>query len=165
MAQVRPGIFTALELIRKGAGKSILMVRKRSCHRGQALPEEQDKALCKLQALLQYNDGLLRRRRILRVPGITLHSASKSAAICPPSSGEELAQETIDYADGIYLEFGADTQIEGISDYDECQRDKKTRHTGGAQTCRLPNPPSRYREGAGNILCYRKISAGKRASR
>ena len=37
----------------------------------------------------------------------------------PTLVGERLAQETIDYADSIYLEFGADTHIEGISDPDK----------------------------------------------
>ena len=30
--------------------------------------------------------------------------------------GEDFAQEMIDYTDKIYLEFGADTRVEGVSD-------------------------------------------------
>lgn len=32
----------------------------------------------------------------------------------PSLIGDELAQETINYADGIYLEFGADSKVEGL---------------------------------------------------
>ena len=32
----------------------------------------------------------------------------------PHLIGEDLAQETINYADKIYLEFGADTHVEGV---------------------------------------------------
>ena len=34
----------------------------------------------------------------------------------PALIGADTVQETIGYVDGIYLEFGADTRIEGISD-------------------------------------------------
>ena len=37
----------------------------------------------------------------------------------PQLIGETLAQETIDYADKIYLEFGADEHVEGLNPGDE----------------------------------------------
>src|SRR5699024_5513360 len=40
----------------------------------------------------------------------------------PTLIGERLAQETIDYADSIYLEFGADEHIEGIGNDEKVRK-------------------------------------------
>ena len=40
----------------------------------------------------------------------------------PSLIGEAFAQETIDYADSIYLEFGADPHVEGVGNTDEVKR-------------------------------------------
>ena len=40
----------------------------------------------------------------------------------PSLIGEDVAQETIDYTDGIYLEFGADPHIEGLGNPEEVKR-------------------------------------------
>ncbi len=40
----------------------------------------------------------------------------------PSLIGEDVAQETIDYTDGIYLEFGADPHVEGVGNTEEVKR-------------------------------------------
>jgi flavin-dependent dehydrogenase len=60
------GIFTALEMIRKGSKKKIVMVEKGQSGGGAPLPQGQDRPVHELQALLPYHHGLFRRRRLLR---------------------------------------------------------------------------------------------------
>ena len=50
---------------------------------------------------------------------------ARSAERSPELIGEELAQETIDYTDKIYLEFGADKHVEGVSDPDKIRDIRK----------------------------------------
>ena len=100
------GIFTAIELIRKGANKKIMMVEKgqpiekRRCPKSKTNKCVNCKPYCHITTGFSgagaFSDGKLspepRGRR----------SSS------PTLIGYDVAQETIEYADSIYLEFGAD---------------------------------------------------------
>ncbi len=55
-----------------------------------------------------HHDRLFRRGRFLRRQALLSHEVGGDL---PTLVGERLAQETIDYADSIYLEFGADTTL------------------------------------------------------
>ena len=55
------GIFTALEMVKKGSKKKIIMVEK-----GQAVENRQDEEVRQLQALLPHHHRLLRRRCVFR---------------------------------------------------------------------------------------------------
>ena len=59
----------------------------------------------------------------------------------PTLVGEKLAQETINYADSIYLEFGADTHIEGVSDPDKVKDIRRRAIQAGLK---LVDCPSRH---------------------
>jgi uncharacterized FAD-dependent dehydrogenase len=104
------GIFTALELLRKGSKKKIVMVEKGKPWKSATAPR-QDRAVRELQALLPITTGF---------SGAGAFSDGKLSLSyevggdLPTLIGEELAQETIDYADKIYLEFGADEHVEGV---------------------------------------------------
>ena len=69
----------------------------------------------------------------------------------PTLIGADLAQETIDYADQIYLEFGADEPHRGPGPRGGAQGDPQAGHPGGAEAGGLPHPPHGHREGPGHL--------------
>ena len=60
------GIFTALEMIKKGSRQKIIMVEKGAGGRKPPLPQGQDEKVRQLQALLPHYHRLLRRRCVFR---------------------------------------------------------------------------------------------------
>ena len=109
------GIFTALELLRRGYKGHITMVEKghrvekRHCPKTETGKCMNCKPYCHITTGFSgagaFSDG-------------KLSLSYEVGGDLPTLVGEELAQQTIDYADGIYLEFGADTHVEGVSDPD-----------------------------------------------
>ncbi len=104
------GIFTALEMLRKGSSKKILMVEqgrpveKRKCPKGEAgrcIGCEPCSITTGFSGAGAFSDG-------------KLSLSCEVGGDLPELIGEEFAQETIDYADSIYLEFGADKKVEGV---------------------------------------------------
>ena len=105
------GIFTALELIRKGSGKKITICEKGAAIENRRCPKAKTQKCVNCKPYCHITTGF---------SGAGAFSDGKLSLSCevggdlPSLIGEELAQETIEYADGIYLEFGADTHIEGV---------------------------------------------------
>ena len=110
------GIFTAIEMLRRGSKKKILIVEKgkavenRSCPKAKTGHCMNCKPYCHITTGFSgagaFSDGKL----------------SLSASVggdLPSLVGEELVQQTIDYTDKIYLEFGADENIEGLNNDEE----------------------------------------------
>ncbi len=104
------GIFTALELIRKGAKKRILIVEKGSAIENRKCPKTTTKKCvncnpCNITTGFSgagaFSDG-------------KLSLSYEVGGELPDLIGPEFAQELIHYTDKIYLDFGADTHIEGI---------------------------------------------------
>lgn len=129
------GIFTALEMIRKGSKKSIVIVEKgqsiekRSCPKVKTQKCVGCKPYCHITTGFSgagaFSDGKL----------------SLSADVggdLPKLIGEDLAQETINYADKIYLEFGADTHIEGVSNTDAVKEIRKNAIKAGLKLVDCP---------------------------
>ena len=56
----------------------------------------------------------------------------------PQLIGEDIVQNTIDYTDKIYLEFGADTKIEGIGNSDEVKEIRKRAIVAGLKLVDCP---------------------------
>ena len=107
------GIFTALEMIKKGSGQKIVLVEKgqsvenRNCPKSKVGHCVNCKPYCHITTGFSgagaFSDG-------------KLSLSYEVGGDLPTLIGENLAQETIDYTDKIYLEFGADTHIEGLGD-------------------------------------------------
>ena len=112
------GIFTALEMLRQGSKQSILIIEKgkaiekRSCPKGKT-----GKCVnCRPCAITTgfsgagaFSDG-------------KLSLSEEVGGDLPSLIGADLARQTIEYTDGIYLEFGADTHVEGL-EFDEEKKD------------------------------------------
>ncbi len=110
------GIFTALEMLKKGSKKSIVIVEKGQPVEKRHCPKDKTQKCVNCKPYCHITTGF---------SGAGAFSDGK-LSLCyevggdlPQLIGERKAQETIDYADKIYLEFGADTHIEGISNSQE----------------------------------------------
>ena len=113
------GIFTALEMLRKGTKKHITIVEKgqsiekRHCPKVKTQQCMNCKPYCHITTGFSgagaFSDG-------------KLSLSYEVGGDLPALIGEELAQETINYTDGIYLEFGADSRVEGVGNTEEVKR-------------------------------------------
>lgn len=113
------GIFTAIEMIRKGTKKSILIVEKgqpiekRSCPKAKTNKCMNCKPYCHITTGFSgagaFSDG-------------KLSLSPDVGGDFPALVGEDTVQELISYADGIYLEFGADTHVEGVGNDEEVKK-------------------------------------------
>lgn len=116
------GIFTAIEMLRRKSKKRILIVEKgvsveqRSCPKAKTKVCMNCKPYCHITTGFSgagaFSDGKL---SLSHEVGGTL----------PELIGEQLARETIGYTDKIYLEFGADTRVEGVSNPDKIREIRK----------------------------------------
>jgi hypothetical protein len=141
------GIFTALEMIKKGSKKKIVLVEKgksveeRHCPKAITGKCMNCKPYCHITTGFSgagaFSDG-------------KLSLSHEVGGDLPTLIGEKLAQETIDYTDKIYLEFGADTHVEGVGNGED-QGHPPPGHTGGAEAGGLPHPPHGHGKGPGNI--------------
>jgi len=113
------GIFTALEMIRKGSDKSIVIVEKgapiekRSCPKTKTQSCVSCKPYCHITTGFSgagaFSDG-------------KLSLSYEVGGDLPQLIGSEKAQSLIDYTDKIYLEFGADEHVEGIGNTEEVRK-------------------------------------------
>ena len=112
------GIFTAIEMIRKGSSKKICIVEKGSAVENRRCPKSSTQKCvnCKpcnittgFSGAGAFSDG-------------KLSLSYEVGGDLPDLIGADLAQETIKYADSIYLEFGADTKVEGINQGDKIKQ-------------------------------------------
>ena len=113
------GIFTALEMIKKGAKKSIVIVEKGQPVEKRHCPKDKTKQCMNCKPYCHITTGF---------SGAGAFSDGK-LSLCyevggdlPQLIGEDKAQETIDYTDQIYLEFGADTHVEGIANNEDVKQ-------------------------------------------
>ena len=129
------GIFTALEMIRKGSKKKIVIVEKGKAVEDRRCPKAKTgkclncKPYCHITTGFSgagaFSDG-------------KLSLSSEVGGDLPQLIGEDLAQETIHYADQIYLEFGADEHIEGLNVSEEVKDIRKRAIQAGLRLVDCP---------------------------
>ena len=113
------GIFTAIEMLRNGSNKKIVIVEKGNAIEKRHCPKSQTKKCVNCKPYCHITTGF---------SGAGAFSDGKLSLSyevggdLPNLIGEELAQETIDYTDKIYLEFGADTHVEGVGNSEEVKK-------------------------------------------
>ena len=129
------GIFTALELIRRGGPKKIVMVEKGMAVEKRRCPKAQTKECVNCKPYCHITTGF---------SGAGAFSDGKLSLSyevggdLPSLIGEGLAQDLIDYADKIYLEFGADDKVEGVSDYEQVKDIRKRAIQAGLKLVDCP---------------------------
>ncbi len=109
------GIFTALEMIKRGSKRRITIVEKglaveqRRCPKAVTGRCVNCKPYCHITTGFSgagaFSDG-------------KLSLSFEVGGDLPSLVGPDVAQSAIDYTDGIYLEFGADEHVEGVSNAD-----------------------------------------------
>ncbi|PAB57746.1 NAD(P)/FAD-dependent oxidoreductase [Anaeromicrobium sediminis] len=110
------GIFTALELVRGGSHKKVLLIEKGRKIERRYCPKDKTKECVSCKPYCHITTGF---------SGAGAFSDGKLSLSyevggdLPRLIGREKAQEAIDYADKIYLEFGADTKVEGLGNVEE----------------------------------------------
>ena len=129
------GIFTALELIRKGSKKSIALVEKGAAIEHRRCPKSVTHKCVNCKPYCHITTGF---------SGAGAFSDGKLSLSCevggdlPDLVGADLVQDTIAYADSIYLEFGADTHVEGVTDGDEIRAIRKRAIAAGLKLVDCP---------------------------
>ncbi|MFA6867275.1 MAG: FAD-binding protein [Clostridia bacterium] len=128
------GIFTALELLKKGFDGKITIMDK-----GQAL----EKRFCP-KAKVGHCVNCASCAITTGFSGAGAFSDGK-LSLCsdvggdlPSLLGHELIQEFIDYTDKIYLEFGADSHVEGLGDNDKVKEIRKKAIQAGLKLVDCP---------------------------
>ena len=140
------GIFTAVELLRHGSKKKMLLVEKgkpvekRHCPKAEVGHCVNCRPTCAITTGFSgagaFSDG-------------KLSLSYEVGGDLPTLIGEEFAQELIDYTDKIYLEFGADPHVEGIYTGEDIKEIRKNAIHAGLK---LVDCPIRRR---GDALQYR----------
>lgn len=129
------GIFTALEMIKKGTTKKIAIVEKGRSVEKRSCPKTKTKQCVNCKPFCHITTGF---------SGAGAFSDGKLSLSyevggdLPTLIGEDLAQETIHYTDGIYLEFGADHKIEGISEPEKTKEIRKRAIQAGLKLVDCP---------------------------
>ncbi len=145
------GIFTALEMIRQGSGKKILMIEKGSPIEKRRCPKDQTKECVNCRPYCHITTGF---------SGAGAFSDGKLSLSyevggdLPELIGADYAQEMIDYTDRIYLEFGADTHVEGIGNTEKV---KEIRRRAIQSGLKLVDCPIRHLGTESAQVLYRKI--------
>ena len=129
------GIFTALEMRRKGSTKSILIIEKGLPVENRSCPKATTKQCVNCKPYCHITTGF---------SGAGAFSDGKLSLSCevggdlPSLIGEDFAQELINYTDKIYLEFGADEHIEGINASEEVKEIRKRAIKAGLKLVDCP---------------------------
>ena len=129
------GIFTALEMLRNGSKSNIVIVEKgqsienRSCPKSKTHKCMNCKPYCHITTGFSgagaFSDG-------------KLSLSPDVGGDLPLLIGEDLARETIEYTDKIYLEFGADTKVEGINNSEAVKEIRKNAIKAGLKLVDCP---------------------------
>ena len=129
------GIFTALEMLKGGSKKKIMIVEKgqsiekRSCPKHKTQKCVGCKPYCHITTGFSgagaFSDG-------------KLSLSAEVGGDLPQLIGMDLAQQTINYTDKIYLEFGADEHIEGINNDEEVKDIRKRAIKAGLKLVDCP---------------------------
>ncbi|MSS63320.1 NAD(P)/FAD-dependent oxidoreductase [Velocimicrobium porci] len=129
------GIFTALEMIRNDSKKKIVMVEKGRAIEDRRCPKNVTKKCVNCKPSCHITTGF---------SGAGAFSDGKLSLSyevggeLPELIGADYAQELIDYTDKIYLEFGADTKVEGISNDDKVKEIRKRAIQAGLKLVDCP---------------------------
>ena len=129
------GIFTAIEMIRLGTKKKILIVEKGAPIEKRRCPKEVTKRCVDCKPYCHITTGFSGAGAF---SDGKLSLSPEVGGDLPSLIGEDLAAELIDYTDKIYLEFGADSKIEGVSDPEAVKEIRKRAIKAGLKLVDCP---------------------------
>lgn len=129
------GVFTALELTRRNYRGSIVMVEKGSPIERRRCPKAEAKQCVHCKPECHITTGF---------SGAGAFSDGKLSLSCevggdlPQLIGTEETQDLISYTDGVYLEYGADPKVEGVSDLEAVKEIRKRAIQAGLKLVDCP---------------------------
>ena len=130
------GIFTALELLKLGSKDSITIVEQGRLIEKRSCPKSKTKECVRCKPYCNITSGF---------SGAGAFSDGKLSLNCgevggdlPSLIGEQIAQDFVDYTDKVYLEFGADTHVEGAFQTDEIKEIRKRATIAGLKLANCP---------------------------
>ena len=129
------GIFTAVEMLRRGSKKKIIMVEKGVSVEKRACPKSKTRVCMNCKPYCHITTGF---------SGAGAFSDGKLSLSyevggdLPALIGAETAQQTIDYTDKIYLEFGADPHVEGLGQQDKVKQIRRRAIKAGLKLVDCP---------------------------
>ena len=129
------GIFTAIEMLKKGSKKKIMIIEKGKAIEKRRCPKQKTKQCMNCKPNCHITTGF---------SGAGAFSDGKLSLSyevggdLPVLIGEDKAQETINYTDSVYLEFGADTHIEGINNDEEVKQIRRRAIKAGLKLVDCP---------------------------
>ena len=129
------GIFTALEMVKKGSEKKIVIVEKGQSVENRRCPKHKTKQCVNCKPYCHITTGFSGAGAF---SDGKLSLSSEVGGDLPNLIGDDLAQETINYADKIYLEFGADEHVEGIGNSEEVKDIRKRAIQAGLKLVDCP---------------------------
>ena len=129
------GIFTAIEMIKCGSKQKITIVEKGRPIENRSCPKSKTKECVKCKPHCHITTGF---------SGAGAFSDGKLSLSyevggdLPMLIGEDFTQEMIGYADGIYLQFGADDRVEGLGNAEGVKDIRKRAIGAGLQLVDCP---------------------------
>ena len=129
------GIFTALELLRRGSRKHIILVEKGKAIEERRCPKHKTNQCVNCKPYCHITTGFSGAGAF---SDGKLSLSSEVGGDLPSLIGDSLTQETIDDTDQINLEFGADSHIEGIGNTDEVKEIRKRAIQAGLKLVDCP---------------------------
>ena len=129
------GIFTALEMVKKGSDKKIVIVEKGQAVENRRCPKHKTQQCVNCKPYCHITTGFSGAGAF---SDGKLSLSSEVGGDLPNLIGDDVAQETINYADQIYLEFGADEHVEGIGNSEEVKDIRKRAIQAGLKLVDCP---------------------------
>ena len=129
------GIFTALEMLKKGSTKRIAIVEKGQPIENRRCPKAITNRCVNCRPYCHITTGFSGAGAF---SDGKLSLSHEVGGDFPTLVGEDAAQALIDYTDRIYLDFGADSRVEGIGNTEEVRRIRRRAIQAGLKLVDCP---------------------------
>jgi len=129
------GIFTAMELLRRGSKKKIVLAEKGAAVENRRCPKDKTGRCMNCRPNCHITTGFSGAGAF---SDGKLSLSSEVGGDLPNLIGSDRVQETIGYVDGIYLEFGADTHVEGVGNPEKVKEIRRRAIKAGLQLVDCP---------------------------
>lgn len=129
------GIFTALELVKKGANYKVLIIEKGRAVENRVCPKSKTRECVNCKPYCNITTGFSGAGAF---SDGKLSLSPEVGGDLPELIGYEIAEQLIAYADGLYLEFGADSKVEGIGNNEKVKEIRKKAIQAGLKLVDCP---------------------------
>ena len=129
------GIFTALELLKNGSRQKILMIEKGKPIENRRCPKVQTKKCMECKPYCHITTGFSGAGAF---SDGKLSLSPEVGGMLPELIGYDTVRELIAYTDSVYLDFGADTHVEGVGNPERVKEIRKRAIQAGLKLVDCP---------------------------